>query len=109
MSKYTLYLFFYLFIIYGCEQNTAEGIKSVSKEKFIALVDTISIEISSEQLGKYYNFHISDDNYLIGYNKHLHRLDVFNLDQRAYSYSVQLEKRGPNGILSVLYFLKIGD
>lgn len=109
MKKYNYYLLFSLFVLWGCRNNSAEKIQIFSTAEFIELVDTISIEINSEQLGKYYNFHISDDNYLIGYNKHLHRLDVFNLDQRAYSYSVQLEKRGPNGIPPVLYFIKIRD
>ncbi len=109
MTKYLFYLFFCLFVIYGCRQKPAEGIKLVSKAEFTALVDTISIKINAEQLGKYGSFKISDDNYLGGYNRFMYCLDFFSLDQRSFSHSVQLEKRGPNGISSVVDWHKIGD
>ncbi len=109
MSKYTLYLLFSLFVIFGCGNNSTEKIQVFSKEEFIDMVDTISIAINPDLLGKYGRFHISDDNYLVGYNRFLHRIDVFNLDQRSFSHSIQLDYKGPNGIPSAGDVFKIGD
>ena len=109
MYKYLCQVIFCLTLINGCRDNSTEGIKSIGTKEFMELIDTISIEINAELLGKYPHWTISYDNYFVGYNYHLHRIDVFNLDQSSFSHSIQLDKRGPNGISSVGYVIKIGD
>jgi len=109
MERYLIILLICLPSIYGCRQNPTEGVKSVTTNEFIQLVDTISIEINADLLGDYYYWTISKDNYLVGYNRFLHQIDVFNLDKEIFSHSVKLSKRGPNGILSSTYVLKTED
>ncbi len=109
MNKYTYYLLFSHFVIYGCGNNSAEKIQVFSKAEFIQMVDTISIEITSDLLGKYGRFTISEDNYFVGVNHFFNCIDVFSLDKRTFSHSIQFEKRGPNGIPGIGNVIKIGD
>jgi hypothetical protein len=96
MSKYNTLLLIHLVIIFGCSQKQNEEIKLVSTAEFIDRVDTVSIAITPEQLGKYGSFHISKDNYYVAYNRFKHCIDIFDLGQKTYSHSVQLEDQGPN-------------
>ncbi len=109
MNNYIRFTIFCLTVMSGCGNHSTKEIKSVSTIKFINLIDTISIEIQADLLGKYLHWTISDDNFFVAYNHHLHRIDVFSLDQMSFNHSIQLYKRGPNGISSVGDVLKIGD
>lgn len=109
MYKNILQFIFGLMLIYSCGQNPAAKIMSVRTKEFLEMVDTISIEINADLLGKYARWAISEDNYLVAYNHWLHKIDIFDLEQKIFSHSIQLDKRGPNGISSVGHVIKIGD
>jgi hypothetical protein len=100
---------FGILILISCTDKPVKEVRIVNQEELLNLVDTISIAINEEQLGQYQNIHIYEDNLIVGYNRFLHRFDVFNLETRMFSHFVQLDKKGPNRIPSVLFFIKIND
>jgi hypothetical protein len=100
---------FSILVILSCERKPSEKILTYNTKNFIDLVDTISIDIDGEMLGKYERWTISDDNYFVGFNHLLYRIDVFSLEKMSFSHSIQLNKRGPNGLSSVGDVLKIGN
>ncbi len=98
---------FVLLILVGCEKDPSDKIMLVSKNEVLELVDTMSFDIDSELMGKYELWTISDDDYFVAYNHWLHKIDVFSLSNQKFSYSVKLDKQGPNGVVSLGNIVKI--
>lgn len=98
---------FTLLVLVGCEKDPSDKIMLVSKNEVLELVDTISFDIDSELMGKYELWTISDDNYFVAYHHWLHKIDVFNLTNQKFSYSIKLDKQGPHGVVPLGNVVKI--
>ena len=108
MYKSYLFLFFMGICLSGCNKEPKQVI-IIDMDEAISRFDTISIEINSDLMGKYERWSISKDKMFVAYHHLLHKIDVFDLSKNIFSYSINLEREGPNGILFVNDVMKIGD
>jgi len=74
-------------------------------------VKEVCIPVDSARLSAYKPFSIYEselDTFFIGYNKHLHSLDLFSLSKKNFLYSVFLEKDGPDAVKELMDILPLG-
>ncbi len=87
-----------LFLLISCNSNKE------SKALLGSLnynVKEVCIPVDSARLSSYKPFSIYEsktDTIFIGYNKHLHALDLFSLPKEKFLYSIFLNKDGPNAV-----------
>jgi hypothetical protein len=105
--KYLSYSVFALLVLVGCEKYPSGTIISVSKEEVIELMDTIAIDIDADLMGQYVAWSISDDNCFVAYHHSLHKIDVFNLSDQKFSYSIRLDNQGPHAVVPLGDVVKI--
>lgn len=96
-----------LFILYSCSNNPDYKLLSsnYSHEKISLQIKSVHIPIDS--LGMTYYRKISlfredSTNFLVGYHKVLHALDVYDLDGRKFIKRIYLAKEGPDKINDVV-------
>jgi len=89
------------------EKSFLKKTKYDDSSKCSILVDTVSIEIDSSALPFYSNYstyEFDNKTFIIGYNRHSHSLQCFDLTNEEYKNNIQMDKDGPNGISLVLDF-----
>ena len=96
-----------ILVFIACKNNVHKEIISLSKKDLIELIDTIAIDIDADLMGDYIAWSISEDNYFVAYHHWLHKIDVFNLSDRKFSYSIRLDNQGPHEVGPLGYVLKI--
>jgi hypothetical protein len=88
--------FFVLFVLVSCKIGEDE-----KKLKLTYEVDTLSITIDESQLLDYpYSSIFKSDSidYFFGYNRPLHRIDIFSLNDGAFTKSIILQNDGPDAL-----------
>jgi len=97
--------FLILFFVFSCKNGANEyGLKNIA---LTYSIDTVSIGIKEFQLSDYsdYSIFTTDSlDYFYGYNKPLHRIDIFSLTDREYLKSISLNTDGPNAVGSPFDF-----
>lgn len=112
MKNLTLSLLVMALTVWACnKQQSLEVISRTSHfEKFYLTADTVRVKLTDNQKFIYPKLGAlthKDSLYIVGYNDHLHALDIFNLDAQKYIKRIILERDGPNGIAEVIGFTPI--
>jgi hypothetical protein len=88
--------FFILFSLVSCRKG---GNENVLNQVLTYSADTVSIDVNEYQLFDYPRssiFKTDSIDYFYGYNKPLHRIDIFSLSDRKFIKSIPLSTDGPN-------------
>ncbi|MBS3742649.1 MAG: DUF4221 family protein, partial [Candidatus Cloacimonetes bacterium] len=72
----------------------------ISKEDIHIPIDSITYPSYSI----YQNVFVNGTNYLAGYNRDMHSIDVFDLNEKEFFKHIKLDKQGPNGLRGLTGF-----
>ncbi|MHA7131632.1 DUF4221 family protein [Algoriphagus namhaensis] len=88
-----LLLVFIPFVVFSCSQD-------FQNEDLAINVERIQIPLTGNELNSYYVYsaYYKSGEKLITYNPAMHSLDFFDLEKKAVSGNVSLDRQGPNGI-----------
>lgn len=95
----------FLSILCGCTSK----LNNRQEEKAVSRIECLSIDVTEDYIQTYVNSfcqstssRIDGKDCFVGYNQHMHCIDIINLNDRKPLKQIPLEKQGPNGVPDVL-------